>query len=378
MAIHYRVDWVFRLQQEPLHDAVLVVEAGQTVEVKPRRNERVDVDLGPSLVLPRFINAHTHLDLGVLRGKLPAPASFTSWLQSVIQYRRTSTPAEWDVCIEEGIRESWAAGTGFVGDISVGGRSAKLLAQSPLAASRVYLELIGLSHERIDQAIIDAQGWLSTNQQSWPMHCLSPHAPYTVGRTMLQRLAQFTPRVAMHVAETQEEVELLNHRTGPFVEFLKQLNVWHPHELCSSMDELLHLLMTSFKHLTLVHGNYLTRDQWQRFPVLKVVYCPRTHAYFGHQPHPYLDMLADGVFVQLGTDSLASNPSLSILEEARYLWHRDRIRLDGPTLLQLACGMGNNLDPFIVLPHAGDSSDPWDLLWSGSGTPQSDSPLFQW
>ena len=174
---------------------------------------------------------------------------------------------------------------------------------------------------------------------------------------MLQRLAPFTRSVAMHVAETLEEVELLNHRTGPFVEFLKQLNVWHPSEFCSSMDELLHLLMTSFKHLTLVHGNYLTRHQWQRFPVLKVVYCPRTHAYFGHQPHPYLDMLADGVFVQLGTDSLASNPSLSILEEARYLWHRDRARLDGPTLLRLACGMGNNLDPFIVLHHAGESND---------------------
>ena len=95
------------------------------------------------------------------------------------------------------------------------------------------------------------------------------------------------------------------------------------------MDELLQSLR-QFKFLTLVHANYLTTEQWQWLnPPLTVVYCPRTHAYFGHDPHPYLEMHADGVQVCLGTDSLASNPDLSILEEARFLWRRDQGKLTG-------------------------------------------------
>jgi cytosine/adenosine deaminase-related metal-dependent hydrolase len=50
-----------------------------------------------------------------------------------------------------------------------------------------------------------------------------------------------------------------------------------------------------------------------------VVYCPRTHAFFGHAPHRYREMLARGINVCLGTDSLASNDTLSILDEMRFL-----------------------------------------------------------
>src|SRR5207247_3350094 len=69
-----------------------------------------------------------------------------------------------------------------------------------------------------------------------------------------------------------------------------------------------------------IHGNYL--DPRLAFPRgASIIYCPRTHAYFGHPPHPYRQLLARGVRVALGTDSLASNPDLDVLAEARFLHH---------------------------------------------------------
>jgi cytosine/adenosine deaminase-related metal-dependent hydrolase len=83
-----------------------------------------------------------------------------------------------------------------------------------------------------------------------------------------------------------------------------------------------------------VHGNFLKPDA----PVPatgSVVYCPRTHTAFGHPPHPFRQFLARGVRVALGTDSLASNPDLSVLAEARFV-HRQHPDLSAEVVLRMA------------------------------------------
>ena len=74
-----------------------------------------------------------------------------------------------------------------------------------------------------------------------------------------------------------------------------------------------------------IHGNYLRRDEHdflaEHADRMTAVYCPRTHAYFAHPPYPLAEMLAAGMHIALGTDSRASNPDLSILEEMRHVVH---------------------------------------------------------
>lgn len=375
MATTYRADWVFTGDGEPLRDGILEVADGRIVAVSAwDRKKQVDIDLGQSLVTPGFVNAHTHLDLGALQGKLPAPKQFTDWLRQVVDYRRGNNTSEWDGAIRAGIAESLRHGTTCLSDISVGGRSAEPLGATALDAE-VALELIGMSDERVVQAVQAAQEWMQRESDSLQL-VLSPHAPYTVSYLLLASLAIETPwaRLVMHVAETREELELLEQETGPFKEFLQSLGAWQPENLIGSIDELLDVL-SGFEDVSLIHCNYLTRDQWQRLKEdTTVVYCPRTHAYFGHEPHPYLKMLADGVPVALGTDSLASNPDLSILNECRFLWRRDRAQLNGPTLLGLATNTSLSLQrraDFVVIPHGNEASDPWELLWGGSALPSA-------
>jgi cytosine/adenosine deaminase-related metal-dependent hydrolase len=126
-------------------------------------------------------------------------------------------------------------------------------------------------------------------------------------------------------------MELLSTHTGPFVDFLKGLGVWDADGL-TNLRELLHI-HRDVRHVAFAHGNYLGRQPLP--PGNSIVYCPRTHAYFGHPSHPFADLVSRGVCVALGTDSLASNPDLDILAELRFLSER-RPEVDGATLLRMA------------------------------------------
>jgi aminodeoxyfutalosine deaminase len=377
MATTYRADWVFTGVGEPIRNGVLIENAGTIVKCVPWHGHQVDVDLGQSLIIPGLVNAHTHLDLGALRGKLPSPACFTDWLVQVIAYRRKANIQEWTTAVDEGIQESLRHGTIWLGDISFNGQSLDPMKSAGLVGL-VFRELIGMSHERVELALSLVDNWVNEDKEV-DSRGLSPHAPYTVSEPLLTLLHSHyhsTP-MAMHVAETQEELQLLNEKAGPFKDFLQSMGVWHPDQLFDSIDDVLNLL-NDLEQAYLIHGNYLAREQWQRFNTsTTVVYCPRTHAYFGHENHPYLLMLDDGVNVALGTDSLASNPDLSILNECRFLWQRDRAKLDGPTLMIMATNNGQtSLLPkdtasFVVLPHDESSPDPWELLWNGTAQPSA-------
>src|SRR4051794_4012368 len=114
MATHSAA-WVFPVDAPPLQDGVLTVSQGRISAVEPFRNQSIDHKHGDAAILPGLVNAHVHLDLGALRGKLPPPERFTDWLKAVIAYRRSSSPEEWDAAITAGIQESLKAGTTLLG-----------------------------------------------------------------------------------------------------------------------------------------------------------------------------------------------------------------------------------------------------------------------
>jgi aminodeoxyfutalosine deaminase len=335
--------------------------------------------------------AHTHLDLGGLRGKLSPPSDFTEWLRAVVAYRRTNSPAEWQDSIRGGIRESLASGTTLVGDISSGGLSLALLTAAPLR-SVVFLELIGLKSDRARQCAKEAAEWL--RQSPGTDRCrlgLSPHAPYSVRRSLFRlvarRLANPAVPVAIHLGETKLEEELLKSHTGPLRAFLEELNAWDETGLIPKLS----WPMFEFEHhrpVLYIHANYLPPSFWLRFSNASYVYCPRTHSFFSHVPHLYREMLSAGkmtdreINVALGTDSLASNPDLSILEEMQFLWRRDHANLAGDVLLRMgtlngAIALGwsdetGSLTPgksadWITIPLANtDGDDPYRLLFEGT------------
>jgi cytosine/adenosine deaminase-related metal-dependent hydrolase len=128
----------------------------------------------------------------------------------------------------------------------------------------------------------------------------------------------------MHLAVSHEELELLASLTGPLVELLKWRGVWRTELLQRGGRPLDYLQLLANAHRSLIiHGNYLTPEELeflgQRRQAMSLVYCPRTHAWFGHEPYPLAAALAAGVRVAIGTDSRASNPDLRLFEELRHI-----------------------------------------------------------
>jgi cytosine/adenosine deaminase-related metal-dependent hydrolase len=157
---------------------------------------------------------------------------------------------------------------------------------------------------------------------------LGPHAPYTVSPALVKEVCEFSAAErfpdAMHLAESRDELELLASHRGRLVEVLTSLGSWHPAVVPAGGRPLDYLQPLAKAHRALViHGNYLSADEIefiaQRRDRMSVVYCPRTHAYFGHEPYPLAQMLSAGVRVAIGTDSRASNPDLRLLEELRHI-----------------------------------------------------------
>src|SRR5207237_1291682 len=105
------------------------------------------------------VNAHTHLDLSGLRGRVPPTTDFTAWLRAVIHHRRAQSPPQVEADIRAGLAETLACGTTLIGDISSQGGSWPVLAAASLR-SVVFYELLGLPPERAEQALTGAEAWL--------------------------------------------------------------------------------------------------------------------------------------------------------------------------------------------------------------------------
>jgi len=377
-----RARWVFPVSGPPIPDGIVTVDGERIVAVGARADRTPDLDLGNTAVLPGLVNAHTHLDLSGMRGLAPPSADFTGWLRQVIAHRRARSPEQVQAGIQAGLTECLRFGTTLLGDIASEGGSWEKLVEAPLRAV-VFRELLGLTTERARDAGRDALEWRASHPETATCRPgFSPHAPYSFRAEFLPFLASLPGPLTIHLAESAAELELLERQSGPFVPFLAERGVWDPSGLAWGPAHVLQLTQSAMTVLY-VHGNYLAPDAPVP-PHGSIIYCPRTHAAFEHPPHPFRDFLARGIRVALGTDSLASNPDLDLLAEARFL-RRHHPDVSGATLLWMATRAGaealgwadetGSLEPgksadLIVLPlPKRDESDPHWLLFD------SDLPL---
>jgi cytosine/adenosine deaminase-related metal-dependent hydrolase len=297
-------------------------------------------DLGDVAILPGLVNAHTHLEYSTLEKPYGKPGmGFAQWIKRVVEKRRSQAKTlmlETDGlerfrrrAAEAGLAELRACGTAAMGDVATPGWPRECFPAEGISAT-IFLELLGLDSRQQDSLLSMAQSFVLDlhDAASGLRPGLSPHAPYTVSPELVELVCQLSAAercaVTMHLAESREELELLESHTGPMVEVMKSLDAWHPEAAPSGTRAMDYLKMLAKAHRTLViHGNYLAGDEIEFLAKhrerMSLVFCPRTHAYFGHEEYPLERMLAAGVNVAVGTDSRASNPDLLLLEELKHI-----------------------------------------------------------
>jgi cytosine/adenosine deaminase-related metal-dependent hydrolase len=286
------------------------------------------VDWGNAAIMPGFINCHAHLELTYLRGQIPRFTSFTDWLSQLVAKRRDRSPVQHLDSTLAGAEMALSSGTVLVGDISASGVSWRALKTTKLRKV-VFAESLSLSAQKVLEALRAVEERVTEMEVDQLLAPgVSPHSPYSVSPQLYQAVARLARDknlpLATHVAETRGELQFLQDGTGEFHEFLTRFDALPPDWVPPRLPPVAYLAALGVldRPALLVHCNYLDRESL--LPILSsrssVVYCPRSHAFFGHEEHPVRQLLDSGVNVALGTDSLASNSTLSLLDEMRFLF----------------------------------------------------------
>ena len=357
-------------------------------------------DLGNAALLPGLVNAHVHLDFSDLAAPLGHQGiGFVDWVHCVMEYRREITSKQrcatdqnsrepknsGDRCIERGLDECIRNGVTTLGEIAQPDWPTDVFSTSPLSGV-IFQELIAPTPSRVAAAMDLANSHIQRRTKNWQPG-LSPHAPYSVHPDLLAAVTTLSAAencpLAMHLAESREELELLQHGTGPLRGFLEELGAWHSGLIrprSRPIDYLRQLALAS--RALVIHGNYLDDEEIAFLGAhaarMAVVYCPRTHDWFAHKTYPLEKMLAAGVTLALGTDGRSSAPDLNLWAEMRHVAQQhqnvglDQIlqmgTLGGAKALGLENGVGT-LEPgkradltVATLPDR-DARDPHELLF---------------
>lgn len=327
--LELRARYVFPVNGPPLVGGAVSILGSRLAAVSSNASPRA-IDLGDVAIIPGLVNAHTHLEFSALGTPLGSRGlEFTVWIRKVIAHRRAAGPQPGDAgqgALEQGAAECIRAGTTTIGEISTQARFAD--AELPPVELTDFAEVICLDRLRIEEVVSAARSKLASSHACDHYRPgISPHAPYTVHFELLHRLvdlaAQFGAPLAMHVAESPAERELLATGGGPFRTLLEELGVWQPGAIAERARPLDYLrALARAPRSLVVHGNDLDAEEIallaEHRERMAVVYCPRTHAFFGHPPHPLPKLLQAGARVALGTDGRSSNPDLSLLAELRF------------------------------------------------------------
>jgi cytosine/adenosine deaminase-related metal-dependent hydrolase len=330
----YTARHVFPVSAPPIADGAVAVEDGRIVAVGTAIDlgERYSgarvVDLGQRALLPGLVNAHTHLELTHHAGHLPDNLPMIEWIYPLVSYSRTRTPEDFERAAYAGVEMLRASGTVAAGEICTYGQSVRPLVENGLHGV-AYYELLSPDPERADEILRKGQQQIEQWRREYPQDRirfgLAPHTPYTVSAELLRATADWCRAedvpLSIHVAESPAETQFLRDATGPIADLLYPGAGWpiHPERApgASPVAYLEQLDVLAARPL-LAHGVQVDADDMARIAHVEaaVAHCPRSNARLGCGRMPYELYRAAGVRLALGTDSLASSPSLAVWDDA--------------------------------------------------------------
>ena len=314
-----------------LVDSGRIVATGSVAELRAKHNAAVR-DFPCCAIVPGLVNAHTHLELThfpswkIRKGIDYAPRTYVDWIIQVIKIRRALTLQELELSVREGIRICLESGTTSVGEV-LSDRSLLPLYAAASLAGRVYFEAIGHDPVRCLESLTALRHDLTTFAHGSLKPGLSPHAPHTLsarfhGEIMGLAKDLGIPRL-IHLAESREEIDFFFDTSGKIAELLYPHVRWEeylPPPQRATSTAWLNRLGLLDGNTTAVHGVQLTPSDAEILSSRDVgmVLCPRSNEKLavGKAPAHLLKKL--GILIALGTDSLASNDSLSLWDEMRF------------------------------------------------------------
>ena len=342
----YCARWVLPVSSTAVADGAIAVDGEKIVAVGDRASLATHFpqarvrDFGESAIIPGLVNAHSHLELTAMRGFLEQEEiDFFAWLKKLTIARRErmsvddlNVSASWGAC------EAARAGVTCVADASDSALESMNALRNVGLRGIVFQESFGpdprLAKENFEK--LKAKIARLRERETSLVKCgVSPHAPYTVCAPQLEMIADFSITeslpLMMHAAETAMEDSLMREGRGPFAEGLRSRGIEWRVPGVSTIQYLHDRGMLQTRPL-LAHCIYVDDADLEtlRQARTRVAHCPKSNAKLGHGVAPFRRMVEKGIAVGLGSDSVASNNTCDLLEEARFalLLARSQIVVD--------------------------------------------------
>ena len=370
MSTIYSARWVVPVSATPIENGAVAVTGdviagiGSGAEIVERFPEFRCESLGEAVILPGLINAHTHLELTAMRGYLEnEEQDFFAWLRKLTVARLElmtlddiRVSATWGAC------EAVRAGVTRVDDASDSALMSMRALQDVGLRGVVYQESFGPDAKLVTENFEKLKGKLAELKSvatTLVRPGVSPHAPYTVCAAQLELISDLAKSeglpLMMHAAESEAEAMLLREGCGVFADGLARRRIeWNAPGL-STIQYLKQVGILETRPL-LAHCIRVDDDDIEtlRSYDAKVAHCPKSNAKLGHGRAPFAKFVAAGVTVGLGSDSVASNNTCDILEEARFATLLSRASgspVSATTALEAAAGQlkeGSQADLTVV------------------------------
>ncbi len=355
LAIH--ADGVITGDSDAIRDgAVVVSREGVVIDVGRAgdvlaRHAGAAIERVPGVVFPGLVNAHTHVELSVLRGRVAGGRGFLPWLRLFVPTRAEVMEDEELQAVAHAVDDLDAFATTAVGDVTNRLITVKALARKGIGGS-IFHEVFGSQLEPLQRRVASLAADVEEVVGTWPgpdlSYAVAPHTLYTTHLEMVETLARRAKDrgvvTSLHLAEHPGERRALETGEGPVVDWLAELTrtskdafAWPRRPPVALADTLGAL----GPHVLAVHMTDARPDELARATErgAAVVLCPRSNLYIELKLPPLLAIRAAGIEPALGTDSLASNASLDVLAEARAL--ADRFpEVPARELLQMATWNG--------------------------------------
>ena len=335
--MRYHARWVLPITRPPIENGTVVESDGLITYVGPRSAAPPgqDFDLGEAILLPGLVNTHTHLELTAMRGFLE-DLCFSDWIDKLRQSRNEIMDRE--ALLDSarfGIVEGIEAGITSYADTCSSGVVLQAMREAGVRGI-MYQEVFGPdpSHAEIAmRELEDRVEVLRLEQTELVSLGVSPHAPYTVSDPLYDAAARFANSLelplAMHIAESEPELELVTQGRGDFAERWQRRGIPvapRARSAIALLEErgaldrgplLIHCVRVDSEDIGIIARHRCS-----------VAHCPASNAKFGHGIAPLLPLIAAGIRVGIGSDSVASNNRMDILDEARLsvLIHRAATR----------------------------------------------------
>lgn len=329
----------------PEEQVLVTDDAGTILDIIPAADAGENIEKLPGWISPAFINCHCHLELSHLKGAIPQKTGLVNFVQQVMQQRNSNVEIQLEA-IQAADKQIWESGTQAVGDICNQPITAAVKSESRVTYHS-FIELTGW-HPSVAASRYQTGLECSAvfNRFRLP-HSFSPHAPYSVSTNLWKKIQPHFSNVpvTIHNQESIDEQFLFEKGAGNWIPFYEQIGIAHPGFTATGKSSLQSIFpfLQSAMPLLLVHNTFTGEQDIQRVenlhPEIYWCICIRANQYIENALPPIDLLQQQGCKMVIGTDSLASNDSLNILDELKIL-QQAFPQLSTPTLLTWATNQG--------------------------------------